>query len=241
MAATPPIKVLCFDVFGTVTDWYSSVLREGEMLSERLGIDVPWGEFALKWRIDGYMNMLGKIASGDIPIVPTAELHRQKLIALLETYNITGLNAEEIEQFNQLWSRLGVWDDVLEGLHCLKENFMIMPFSNGDYRCLLEIAKRNQLPWDGIISADFFKKVKPDLTLYQDVVQMLQLPAEQILMVACHAGDLEAAMQCGMKTAYINRPLEYGPNRTPEAKPVSFDYDVADFVELARILSPSST
>ncbi len=238
MTPTPPIKVLCFDVFGTVTDWYSSVVREGETLGHRLGIEVPWGEFVLKWRIDGYMKMLGKIASGEMPIMPTADLHRQKLEELLAAYNITGLSEAEIAQFNLAWNRLDVWADVPEGLSQLKENFLIMPFSNGDYRCLLDIAKANKLPWDGIISADFFKKVKPDLILYQDVVDMLQFPAEQVLMVACHAKDLEAAMQSGMKTAYVNRPLEYGPGRTPEAKPVAFDYDVADFIELAQTLTP---
>ena len=71
------------------------------------------------------------------------------------------------------------------------------------------------------------------------MVDLLQFPADQILMVACHAKDLEAAMQCGMKTAYVNRPLEYGPDRKPEAKPVAFDYDVADFIELAEVLTPT--
>lgn len=237
MTTTPPVKILCFDVFGTVADWYTAVTGEGQQLSDKLGVQVPWGEFVLKWRIDGYMKALGKISSGKMPILPTADIHRQKLNLLLTDYKLTGLSEAEIAHFNQAWSRLGVWEDVLDGLTALKQNFMIMPFSNGDYRCLLDIAKHNQLPWDGIISADFFKKVKPDPTLYQDVVEMLQFPAEQIMMVACHAKDLEAAMQCGMKTAYVNRPLEYGPGRRPEAKPVAFDYDVADFRELAKALT----
>jgi 2-haloacid dehalogenase len=231
------IKALCFDVFGTVTDWYTSVSKEGRKISQKTGIDVPWGEFVLKWRRDGYMAAIAKIASGEMPITPTATINRTKLVSLLEEYGVTGLTTEEIEHLNLSWNRLDAWEDVVPGLGLLKKNHMIMPFSNGDYRCLIDIARHNALPWDGIISADFFKKVKPDPTIYQNAINLLQLPADQVLMVACHAFDLEMAKQAGMKIAYVSRPLEYGPNVAPEDKPVQLDYDVSSFVELAQVLA----
>jgi 2-haloacid dehalogenase len=125
---------------------------------------------------------------------------------------------------------------VVAGLNTLKQNYMIIPFSNGDLRCLTEISKRGGLPWDAIISADFFKKVKPDLSIYHDAAGVMQLAPNEIMMVACHAQDLAAAARSGMRTAYVARPLEYGPGRQPEAKSTSFDYDVSDFVELAGAL-----
>ena len=113
---------------------------------------------------------------------------------------------------------------------------MILPFSNGDFRCLLDISRRNDLPWDGIISADFFKKVKPDPTIYYDAAELVQLDPPEIMMVACHAQDLMGAKNAGFRTAYVNRPYEYGPDAIMENKPVSFDYDVDSFTELAKIL-----
>lgn len=230
------VKALCFDVFGTVTDWRGSVIREGKALSVRTGVDLPWGDFVNKWRIDGYIASLIKIASGEMDCIPTAEIHRRKLIRLLQEYRFEGLSAEEIENFNLAWNRIRAWDDAVEGLSMMKEDFFIMPFSNGDYRCLLDISKRNGLPWDGIISADFFKKVKPDPSIYADAAEMLCMHPSQIMMVACHAQDLNAARKAGFRTAYVNRPLEYGPNHTPEAKPEPYDYDADDFIELARML-----
>jgi 2-haloacid dehalogenase len=230
------VKVLCFDVFGTVTDWYSSVTREGEAISKKTGIDVPWGEFVTRWRLEGYMEALRAISSGQMEITPTATIHKAKLLTLLEEYGIKGLKIAEIDHFNLVWNRLDVWADAVEGLTRLKENYMIMPFSNGDYRCLLEISKRNGLPWDGIISADFFKKVKPDPTIYLDAAALLQMAPEEIMMVACHAQDLGAAKNAGFKTAYVNRLLEFGPGVPQEDKPVAFDYDVSSFIELDMVL-----
>jgi len=230
------VKALCFDVFGTVTDWRGSVMKEGEALSARTGVEVPWGEFVNKWRIDGYIATLIKIASGDMDCLPTEQIHRVKLLELLEEYGLSGLSEEEITDFNLAWNRIEAWPDSVQGLTMMKQDFLVMPFSNGDYRCMLDIAKHNGLPWDGIISADFFKKVKPDLSIYADAAQMLCMDPAEIMMVACHAADLDAARKNGFRTAYVNRPLEYGPDVSPEAKPEPYDYDADDFVALAQML-----
>ena len=44
------VKAMTFDVFGTVVDWRSSIIREGEQLTARTGIEVDWPRFALAWR-----------------------------------------------------------------------------------------------------------------------------------------------------------------------------------------------
>lgn len=234
--AEKTVKALCFDVFGTATDWYGSIIKEGEALSRRTGVAVPWGEFVNKWRLEGYFPTLFKIASGEMDCIPTAEIHRVKLLELLEEYQLTGLSEAEIDQFNLAWNRIEAWPDTVAGLSMMKEDFMIMPLSNGDYRSMLDIARHNGLPWDGIISAEFFNKVKPDPGVYRGAAQMLSLAPAEIMMVACHAPDLDAARNCGFRTAYVNRPLEYGPDRPQEAKPQPYDYDADSFIELAQML-----
>jgi 2-haloacid dehalogenase len=230
------VKALCFDVFGTVTDWRGSVIKEGEALSAAIGVEVPWGEFVNKWRIDGYVATLIKIAGGEMDCIPTEQIHKVKLLDLLEEYHLTGLSAAQITDFNFAWNRIEAWPDSAEGLTMMKEDFLIMPFSNGDYRCMLDIGKHNGLPWDGIISADFFGKVKPDISIYGDAAEMLCMDPAEIMMVACHAQDLDAARKAGFRTAYVNRPLEYGPERPPEAKPDPYDYDADNFIALAQML-----
>ena len=40
------IKALAFDVFGTVVDWRGSLIREGELLAKRKGVQADWAAFA---------------------------------------------------------------------------------------------------------------------------------------------------------------------------------------------------
>ena len=44
------IKVLAFDVFGTVVDWRSSVIAEGEQLGKAKDLQIDWPAFADAWR-----------------------------------------------------------------------------------------------------------------------------------------------------------------------------------------------
>ncbi|MEO4002175.1 haloacid dehalogenase type II [Mesorhizobium sp. CAU 1732] len=234
MSNSSSIKVLFFDVFGTVVDWYSQVVREGHALSKKTGVAVEWGEFARKWRVDGYLSSLLKISSGEMDLIPTEQIHRIKLDALLAEYGIADLDEKEIANFNRVWDRLPPWPDVHEGLHLLRPNYRLVPFSNGDLHCMIELARHGGLQWDAIVSADFFRKVKPDPTIYHDAANLMRLSPDEIMMVACHAQDLVGARRAGMRTAYVTRPLEYGPGSKPELKPEDFDYEVKDFIELAK-------
>ena len=66
---------------------------------------------------------------------------------------------------------------------------------------------------------------------------MLDLPPEQVMMVAAHQNDLLAAQKVGLKTAFVPRPLERGPGNAPDPTPdPSFDVVASDFVDLASQL-----
>ena len=56
-------------------------------------------------------------------------------------------------------------------------------------------------------------------------------------MVAAHNGDLAAAGDVGLRTAFVHRPTEYGPDQTSDLS-TDTDYDlvVQDFVDLAAQL-----
>ena len=57
------------------------------------------------------------------------------------------------------------------------------------------------------------------------------------MMVAAHAHDLNGAKAAGLRTAFVHRPLEFGPDRTPDVPPPgSFDVSAADFLDLAAKL-----
>ena len=55
-------------------------------------------------------------------------------------------------------------------------------------------------------------------------------------MVAAHPGDLRAAAQAGLKTAYVYRPLEWGRADRERNAAGEFDFDADSFLDLARQL-----
>ena len=59
------VKALTFDVFGTVVDWRSSIIQEGEQLTTRTGIEVDWPRFADAWRA-GYGPAMQRVRNGEL-------------------------------------------------------------------------------------------------------------------------------------------------------------------------------
>ena len=92
-----------------------------------------------------------------------------------------------------------------------------------------------QLARDTILGAEVAKHYKPDPECYLTTADMLGLPPGQVLMVAAHKSDLDSAAACGLRTAYVHRPIEFGTRR--EAGDVSrFDVAADDFEDLAAKL-----
>ena len=159
------------------------------------------------------------------------------LDTLLTKFNVTGLSEPEIANFNRVWHRLRAWPDAVPGLTRLRKKYVIAPLSNGNLALLTNLAKFAGLPWDAILSAELVKHYKPDHEAYLMPGAFFDLPPAQVMMVAAHVADLQAAKALGLRTAYVHRPLEYGPGRATEAPKVgTFDIQVNDMSALASAL-----
>ena len=56
-------------------------------------------------------------------------------------------------------------------------------------------------------------------------------------MIAAHNNDLVAAGGCGLGTAFVRRPMEYGPTQDFDMEPENdYDYVTDDFLDLASQL-----
>ncbi|MDP6402797.1 MAG: haloacid dehalogenase type II [SAR202 cluster bacterium] len=230
------VKALTFDVFGTVVDWRGTIMREGEELGRAKDIEVDWPGFADAWR-GGYGPSMDRVRHGDLPWTSVDTLHRMILDDLLKEYGILGLSDAEKDHLNRVWHRLTPWPDSVAGVSRLRRKFVVATLSNGNVALLTNMAKNAGLPWDCVLSAELAKHYKPDPEVYQTAADLLGLRPEQVLMVAAHKFDLEGAQAVGMKTVYVPRPLEFGPDVEVETDPdPSFDLFATDFYHLAGIL-----
>jgi 2-haloacid dehalogenase len=230
------VKALVFDTFGTVVDWRASVIQEVEQLAKKKGFKVDAAKFADTWRA-GYGPSMNRVRSGELPWTKLDALHRMILDRLLIDFGITGLSEAEIDGLNRSWHRLRPWPDAVSGLTRLKKRFIIAPLSNGNISLMTNLAKYGGLPWDCILGAELARHYKPDPEVYQSAADILDLKVGDVMMVAAHLGDLRAAKKVGLKTAFVPRPLELGPEGKPDLQADStVDISATDFNDLARQL-----
>lgn len=230
------IKALTFDVFGTVVDWRSSIIADLTAFGAKRGIEADWAGLTDDWRA-AYRPMLIDVVAVRRPWAKLDLLNLSALEKLLEKYGLKTLSVEDKEHINNVWQRLSPWPDVIPGLARMKRKFVLATLSNGNMALLTHLSKRADLPWDCILSAELFRHYKRDPEVYNGACDLLGLDRKQVMMVAAHKDDLDAARRQGMKTAYVARPTEYGPRPAPHPK-VGHDADVdaADFVDLAEKL-----
>jgi 2-haloacid dehalogenase len=230
MNTTHP-KVLAFDVFGTVVDWHGSIWREAEAMIP--GID--GNRFASAWRA-GYKPAMDEVRSGQRGWTKIDDLHRLILDRILDESGIT-LNETQRRELNRAWHRLSPWPDTVAGMHRLKSRFMLTTLSNGNLGLLANMAKHAGLPWDLILSAEVFRHYKPDPETYLGVADIFEVLPNEVMLVAAHEDDLDAAKACGLQTAFIERIGEYGPNvRIPQGDLTRFTYASRDLHHLAEQL-----
>jgi 2-haloacid dehalogenase len=230
------VKALVFDTFGTVVDWRTSVTREVQEVAKRKGVALDAAKFADAWRA-AYGPSMNRVRTGELPWTKLDALHRMSLEKILVEFKLPALTETEKDTLNRAWHRLQPWPDAVSGLTRLKKKFIIAPLSNGNISLMTDLAKHAGLPWDCILGAELARHYKPDREVYQSAADILDLSPAQVVMVAAHLGDLRAAKDVGLRTAFVTRPLEYGPDRKPDLKPdASVDVSATDFNDLATRL-----
>ena len=232
----PRIKALTFDVFGTVVDWRSSVIRECEALGKRKSVIRDWARFADEWR-GGYAPAMDLVRKGELPWTNIDTLHRMVLDRLLTEFDIEGLTEEEKDDLNRAWHRLSPWPDSIRGIERLRTRFVVATLSNGNVSLLVDMAKNAGIVWDCVLSSELAGHYKPDGEVYLTAASLLGLEPGEVMMAAAHRDDLEAARGFGLGTAFISRPLEFGPEGKPDtASEGDFDIVAEDIIDLAEKL-----
>jgi len=234
------VKVLLFDIFGTVVDWRGGVACEAEPFLVRHGArHIDPSVFADAWR-RRYQPAMEEVRSGKRPFTRLDVLHRENLEKLLPEFGIRPehVAAQELDELNLAWHRLDPWPDAIPGLIRLKTRYIISPLSNGNTILLIDLSKRSGIPWDAILGAEAVQAYKPTPASYLRTVDLLMMQPEQVCLVAAHNADLAAARACGLKTVFVPRPFEHGPGQTTDLHPdEEWDVIADDFVALADELS----
>ncbi len=226
------IKALFFDVFGTLVDWRSSIAREAETLLQPLGHKQDWLAFADAWRGE-YQTGMEEVRSGRIPFSRLDIIHRRNLDRIRPRFGLEKLSEADVVHLNLAWHRLDAWPDVAAGMARLRTKYWLGPVSNGNISLIVDLARRNDMPWDAVLGAEIAGDYKPKPRVYLAACEAFGLQPAQCMMVAAHSNDLAAAGSCGLKTAHVARSNEKGAGKGESAPSVPVDVAARDLVDLA--------
>ena len=168
----------------------TSIARESEAILKPLGYSLDWLGFADAWRGE-YQPAMDEIRSGRQKFSKLDVLHRRNLEKILPRFKVSGLPEDTMRHLNLAWHRLDAWPDSAAGLARLKKKCLIAPVSNGNISLMVDLARRNNFPWDAILGSEIAGDFKPKPRVYLSACEAFDLPPGDCMMVAAHSNDLQ--------------------------------------------------
>lgn len=234
LAAT--IKVLCFDVGGTVIDWHAGISGQLAAYGAAKGVEADWVAVTKAWRTVALETTLNS-KRADLPRGNIDGVHRATLDGVLAQFDLDAIPAADRDAMVWYWHTLDPWPDAAEGHARLKGRFLMSTLTILSLRLIMDVSQRAPFHWDSVITCEMLDAYKFDPLPYREAPRLLQVEPDEILMVAAHNFDLEAAAREGLKTAFIHRPTEWGAGTTPTPAAAEFvDMDARDLNHLAEQL-----
>jgi 2-haloacid dehalogenase len=224
------VKVLAFDTGGTILDWHGGIAAALSECGQRRGVAHDWPSLTNEYRRRALRRMINSVD----PPFNIDDVHRELLDALLAEAGITAFTPEDRVAIAGRWHELDAWPDFVPALARVKRRYVCVSFTILSLALVIAVSRRNGIAWDAVIACEMLRVYKTKPEAYQRAAQLLQAPPGEILMVACHNFDLDAARAEGYRTAFVRRPQEWGTAGPPDPTPnPACDLVVDDFAALA--------
>jgi 2-haloacid dehalogenase len=224
------VKVLAFDTGGTILDWHSGIVAALSNAGGRRGVAHDWHALTNEYRRRALRRMINAVD----PPFNIDDVHRELLDELLAKAGITAFAAEDRAAIASRWHALDAWPDFVPALERLKRRYVCVSFTILSLALVIAVSRRNSIAWDAVIPCEMLRVYKTEPEAYQRAARLLQASPGDILMVACHNFDLDAARGEGFRTAFVRRPDEWGAAGPPDPTPnPACDIIVDGFAALA--------
>ncbi|MBT2324183.1 HAD-IA family hydrolase [Variovorax paradoxus] len=208
-------RALAFDTGGTVLDWHGSIVDELGAVSTWQTLSFDRHEFVNEWRRRTMKGIVGQLR----PDFHMDDVHLRTLAETIGHFGLPALDSTQLQALWRAWHRLRAWPDFAPALARLREKAPVVSFTMLPTALVLDVSRLNGLVWDAVISCQMIGVYKPHAEAYHIAAAWLGLAPSDILMVACHNFDLNAAQDAGMHTAFVRRPDEWGPAGPPDPTP----------------------
>jgi 2-haloacid dehalogenase len=228
------IKALAFDTGGTVFDWHESLVKALSTVGARRGSTADWRDVANDWRLRSLKHVLGK----EMATEHMDEVHSRMLDQTLSEFGLANFTTDDRTEVLRAWYELEAWPDFPPALARIRSTYQAVSLTLLPVSLVIANSRRNGFGWDAIFSCEMIGTYKPHPRAYTVAAEWLGLEPSNILMVACHNIDLNAAAKVGYCTAFVHRRTEWGPGGRADAGP-NMEYDLVEesFDDLAGKLA----
>ncbi|CRG91284.1 hypothetical protein PISL3812_08332 [Talaromyces islandicus] len=231
--ANTKIKAVFFDFMGTCLDWHSGVVRtfpQSIPESDR-------SKLALEWRHDYFDATATRLAANE-PVENIELTLARTLDALLEkrpTHKHL-FNEQVKHESIAVWHSMPAWPDVSKAIEQLKKaGYEVFVHANGTTRLQLDLCKSSGLSFNMLFSSQLLNVYKPATESYQKVLSLVDVKADESVLVAAHAYDTRGAKKAGMKTIYIHRWTD-DINEDMEVVKGENDFFLEDMTDIVTVI-----
>ena len=223
------VKVLTFDLYGTVVDMQAGLVEKSTPYLAAKRWDGSPNRFVTWWRRTHFENsMIDALLHRTH--TPYREIGHRAVKLTLERAGIEHTD-EEVRDLVAHIPKLRPFPEVPAALEKLKSRFKLVILSNGDPDLLEEAKSYVEFEFDEWISIAASNYFKPHAQSYIRAAEILGEPVHRVMHVANHAFDCTGAKAQGMRATYINRR-----SRPYEDIPHMPDLVVETMSELADML-----
>ncbi len=194
------MKIIAFDVYGTLFDVYSL----GDICEKCLGekgrdICVTWRQKQLEY------SFLRELMNNYIEF---SKITKDALQYACEVNNVK-LTKEVENILLSAYLTMKPYREVLDVLDKLKKrkDIKLCVFSNGDFSMLMPLLKNNEMleKFHEILTVDERKHYKPSNKAYSIVTEKFNAEPEDVIFLSCNTWDITGATHFGFKSVWVNR------------------------------------
>ena len=215
----PAPKVITFDCYGTLVQWYEVLLRE---IGATLATHGARGASASAI-LDSF-SAQGRRLTAEQPHRPYKDILRIGFAAAFREHGRSP-GTEEIEGIAASPTTMGPHPEVPEVLRRLRERYKLAIFTNSDDDLIAPTVARIGVPFNHVITAEQAQAYKPSPRLFEHAYRRMGVTPDETVHVAMGMyWDMKACHDLGLRGIWVNRRGETGnPDWLPYAEVPDLD------------------